>query len=89
MTPTPNEEARPEAIIAGTLCLMSCFVQHPATVYADRVASNLALMAQLAALSPEMRAVCQRLSKQWDAIRRDADPRVAANGPAIDERSLH
>ena len=36
-------EQRPEAVIAGTLSLMSCYVQHPVALYAERVTANLDL----------------------------------------------
>lgn len=82
-------EARPESVIAGTLCLMSCYVQHPAPLYADRVAANLALMAEANALSPELRTICRRLSERWDAIRAEARQRAAAGEPSVDLRAFH
>ncbi|MCC6194618.1 MAG: hypothetical protein IT518_09145 [Burkholderiales bacterium] len=79
----------PEAVIAGTLSLMSCYVQHPAAVYAERVADNLARIAQLASLSPEMRTVCRRLAQRWQAIRDEAHARAAAGEAVSDARPLH
>lgn len=86
---TPPRDAPPEAVIAGTLCLMSCYVQHPVPLYADRVAANLALMAKAAALSPELRTICRRLAERWDAICADARQRVAAGEPSVDQRAFH
>ena len=81
-----SEEAlRPEAVIAGTLCLMSCYVQHPVAVYAERVAGNLMTMAALPNLSPELRTICRRLAQRWEVIRSEA----LAAGVAVDERPLH
>ena len=81
--------APPEAVIAGTLCLMSCFVQHPAAIYAERIAGNLAQMAGLPALSPEMRALCRRLAERWDGIlnaaQQRADAGANAASPAADQ----
>ena len=81
--------ARPEAVIAGTLCLMSCYTQHPVAAYADKVAANLAQMAAFAALSPELRTICARLARQWDAIRAQAHARDSTGKTASDERALH
>lgn len=86
---TPPHATPPEAVIAGTLCLMSCYVQHPVPLYADRVAANLALMAEAEALSPELRTICRRLAERWDAIRADARQRVATGEPSVDRRALH
>ena len=46
----PADESAPDAIIAGTLCLMSCYAQHPAPAYAGRVADNLLRLAAAPAL---------------------------------------
>jgi len=86
---TLPRDARPEAVIAGTLCLMSCYVQHPVPLYADRVAANLAQMAQTAALSPELRTICRRLAERWDAIRADARGRAATGATSVDPRAFH
>jgi hypothetical protein len=80
---------RPDAVIAGTLCLMSCYTQHPVAAYADKVAANLARMAAFAALSPELRTICARLARQWDVIRAQAHARASLGQPAADERALH
>ena len=80
---------RPDAVIAGTLCLMSCYTQHPVAAYAEKVAANLTLMAAFAELSPELRTICARLARRWDAIRAEAHLR-AENGTSVgDERAMH
>ena len=81
--------SRPDAVIAGTLCLMSCYTQHPVAAYADKIAVSLARMTALAALSPELRTICARLARQWDAIRAQAHARASIGETATDERSLH
>ncbi len=82
-------DVRPDAVIAGTRCLISCYVQHPVVAYAERVAANLDLMAQFPGLSPELRTICRRLAQRWDAIRQESGTREAATPFAIDERALH
>jgi len=84
-----QDRARPDAVIAGTLCLISCYMQHPVTAYADKVATNLERMAAFDELSPELRTICARLARRWDAIRAEARSREA-NGEAVgDVRALH
>jgi len=61
-----------EALVAGTLCLMSCHARSPARHHAERIADNLALLADNPAVSPELRSLCRRLSGRWDAIALDA-----------------
>lgn len=85
----PIDEGRPEAVIAGTLCLMSCYVQHPVPIYAERVAANLILMAGFATLSPELRTICRRLAERWDSIQNDARGRVDHGEITIDGRAIH
>ena len=85
----PIDEARPEAVIAGTLCLMSCYVQHPVPLYAGRVAANLVRLAGLATLSPELRTICRRLAERWENIQNDARSRADHGETPIDGRSVH
>lgn len=84
-----DSDARAAAIVAGTLCLMSCYVQYPAPIYADRIVGNLHRIARHGDLSPELRTICRRLAARWDVIRRDACLRTAGGGRAIDGRPLH
>jgi hypothetical protein len=82
-------EPRPEAVIAGTLSLMSCYVQHPVALYAERVVANLDLMARLPGLSPELRTICRRLAQRWETIQDEARRRRDAGERAIDVRTVH
>jgi hypothetical protein len=82
-----DNDVRPDAMIAGTLCLMSCYTQHPVAAYAGKVAHNLTRMAALAELSPELRTICARLSRQWEGLH--AEARSRASCPNRDDRSLH
>ena len=83
------DDARPDAVIAGTLCLMSCYVAHPAPIYADLVAANLARMARFATLTPELRTICKRLAGRWDAIRARAHASASLGEAPRDGRVLH
>lgn len=84
-----ESEAGAAAIVAGTLCLMSCYVQHPVAIYADRVAGNLQRISRYDSLSPELRTICRRLADRWEVIRQDAHTRAISGERAIDERPLH
>ncbi len=77
------------AVVAGTLCLMSCFTQHPLALYAQRVACNLNQLATDASITPELRLVCRRLAGQWDGIADEARAAAGAGGPPGDTRPLH
>jgi hypothetical protein len=77
------------AVVAGTLCLMSCFSQHPLPLYAQRVAGNLHRLAADPAMTPELRSVCRRLSCQWDGIADDARRSADLGALPADLRPLH
>lgn len=87
--PVPPPDDRPEAVIAVTLSLMSCYVQHPAPLYAERVAANLERMTHLPELSAELRSICRRLSARWQALRGEARARGLTCGKVTDARCLH
>ena len=70
---------RVEALVAGTLCLMSCFAQSPQRQHADRIAENLDTISREACVTPELRSLCRRLGDRWEAI---ADNLGSAMAPA-------
>jgi hypothetical protein len=82
-------DASAAAVVAGTLCLMSCFAQHPLALYAQRVAGNLGRLASDPAITPELRSVCRRLAEQWDGIADDARSSADAGLAPGDTRPLH
>lgn len=65
--PDPPPDAV-EAVVAGTLCLMSCYAGDPRPHHAERIAGNLARLADDPAVTAAMRTVCRRLAERWDAI---------------------
>ena len=82
--PAIPAERRAEAVVAGTLCLMSCFAHTPSRPHAERIAENLDRLAADLALTPELRTLCRRLAQRWDAIAsdlRETAPRLGA--PAV------
>lgn len=85
----PDAVTHADAVVAGTLCLMSCFAQFPLAAYAERVAENLAQLAGDLHLTPELRTVCGRLAERWDAIVGDARTHAAAGDTGLDPRPLH
>lgn len=84
----PHADERPDAMIAGTLCLMSCYAQHPVPDYAARIAGNLAALADAGTLTAEFRSVCRRMAERWHALEVDARCRCAGGAPVRDERTL-
>ena len=86
---SPPLSPRPDALIAGTLCLMSCYVAHAVALYAERVKENLGKLSDLPEISPELRLVCRRLSERWDAIVDDAQRRGDHGEAVRDARAIH
>lgn len=62
----------PFAILAGTLCLMSCPRAGIAPLFVRRIVANLERLAAHPFVNAEMRTVCRRLAAQWEE--RLADP---------------
>ena len=87
--PPAADEPHADAVIAGTLCLMSCYVQHPVPLFAQRVTDNLNRMARAPALTPELRTICHRLAERWDAIQQQALQRVEDGLPVPEQRAFH
>lgn len=65
MNPFP-EAPDPLAILAGTLCLMSCPRSAEAPHFVRRIVANLERLAIHPGVGSEMRAVCRRLATQWE-----------------------
>ena len=87
--PLPATADPSAALVAGTLCLMSCYAQHPLPLYAERVALNLARLAADPLLTPELRTVCRRLGERWEAIGEEARVQAVAGQAPEDRRPLH
>lgn len=72
----------PQALLAGTLCLMSCPNSGEAPVFVRRIVANLEKLAGHPALSAKMRTVCRRLAMQWEE-------RLAGAGGGLGPASVH
>jgi hypothetical protein len=70
----------PQALLAGTMCLMSCPNSTEAPLFVRRIVANLEKLAGHPALSAEMRTVCRRLAAQWEE-RLQGGP-AGGHGPA-------
>jgi hypothetical protein len=73
---------RPDALIAGMLCLMSCYVAHPVLLYAERVKENLGKLSDLTELFPSSGSSAAGCRSRWDAIVDDAQRR-GEHGAAV------
>ena len=58
--------ADPFALLAGTLCLMSCPRADEAPLYLRRIVNNLEWLSAHPAVTAELRTVCRRLASQWE-----------------------
>jgi hypothetical protein len=64
----PADEQRCEALMAGTLCLMSCFADRPRPEFGRKVADNLRMLARRGDYSAELRTILERLASRWDRL---------------------
>ena len=71
----------PFAILAGTLCLMSCPRAGVAPLFVRRIVANLERLATHPSINAEMRTVCRRLAVQWEE--RLADPGEDDGSPPL------
>lgn len=81
-----SEDVPVEAVMAGTLCLMSCAMQTGSLMYVRKIVDNLDILSACPTLSGEMRSVCRRLAGHWQCAL-DADgavPAVASRRAAPD-----
>ena len=60
-----DAEVPPEAVIAGTLCLMSFFGQTRCPHAARKIVHNLGLLTEHPALSAPFRDICENLTHHW------------------------
>jgi hypothetical protein len=81
--PELPDHPEPQALLAGTLCLMSCPNSKEAPLYVRRIVANLEKLSGHPALSVQMRTVCRRLASQWEERLQGA--MAGGHGPA----SLH
>jgi len=64
--PTPNPAAsRLEAIVSGTLALLTHYARMPNLAASDRIACNLALIARHPEASACLRSLCTGLFTDW------------------------
>lgn len=61
----PAEDVPIEAVVAGTMCLMSCAMQTGSMMYVRKIVDNLDLLSSCPNLSCEMRSVCRKLACHW------------------------
>ena len=77
-----HDVAEPDALVAGTLCLMSCPSSAELPVFVRRIVANLEKLAAHPRVTLEMKTVCRRLAAQWEQRLAEG---VGGDGPA----SLH
>lgn len=75
----PTLPADPFALLAGTLCLMSCPRADEAPLYLRRIVHNLEWLSDHPGVTAELRTVCRRLAGQWERRLVHAE---TADGPA-------
>lgn len=82
--PLEDGSQRVEALVAGTLCLMSCYARSPRQCHANRIVQNLDALAHEAGVTPELRSLCRRLCDRWELIADELGDRFdAESSPAV------
>lgn len=76
-------DADPHAVLASTLCMMSCTMQSGCRIYLPRIAENLDWLSAVQMFDKNFRALCRRLAAHWDAEMNRAD-----NAPTRAHESL-
>jgi hypothetical protein len=61
----PDVPASPDPLIAGTLALLSHYARTQHLGAAQKIARNLALLAQHPGVSPPLQTICERLFVDW------------------------
>jgi len=69
----------PFALLAGTLCLMSCPNAECAPLFLRRIVCNLECLSEHPEVTGELRTVCRRLAQQWERRLVNAE---TGHGPA-------
>jgi hypothetical protein len=59
--------ADPHAVLAATLCMMSCSMQSGCRIYLPRIAENLDWLSAAGAFDQNFRTLCRRLAAHWEA----------------------
>ena len=60
-------EPDPQAVIAGTLCLMSCTMQSGGALYLPKIIDNLNFLADSEDVDFRLRILCRRMACHWEA----------------------
>jgi hypothetical protein len=66
----------PQAVIAGTLCLLSCSLQSGTRLYLPKIVDNFNFLADCESLDHPLRTLCRRMASHWEA--EQMSPRFAA-----------
>jgi hypothetical protein len=75
-------DADPHAVLASTLCMMSCTIQSGCRIYLPRIAENLGWLSAVQEFDKNFRTLCRRLAAHWDAeMNRPDDTAAAAHEP--------
>jgi hypothetical protein len=62
-----THQPNPQAVIAGTFCLMSCTMQSGGALYLSRIIDNFNFLADCETLEPQLRTLCRRMACHWES----------------------
>jgi hypothetical protein len=61
-----THQPNPQAVIAGTFCLMSCTMQSGGAIYLPKIIDNFNYLADCEILEPPLRTLCRRMACHWE-----------------------
>jgi len=76
------ESTNIQALIVGTLALMTHWAETGCRESVERVVANLRQLSLTTGASPEFQTVVSRMSERWVRLRLALDPQAAAGWPA-------
>jgi hypothetical protein len=71
-------DADPHAVLASTLCMMSCTIQSGCRIYLRRIAENLDWLSAVHVFDKNFRTLCRRLAAHWDAEANRSDDALSS-----------
>lgn len=69
-----RNQPEPEAVIAGTFCLMSCTMMSGSKMHLHKIIDNFNFLADCEAIAPALRTLCRRMACHWEAEQQVALP---------------
>jgi hypothetical protein len=80
-------EPNPNAVIGGTLCLMSCSMMSGTHLYLNKIIDNFNYLADCEIVDRPLRVLCRRMAAHWEAERMKNEKRAQGEQSERNERA--